>query len=183
MDTIEAIRNRRSIRKYTSVPLEDDKLATILEAGRQAPSWANTQCWRFIVVRDPALKNSLAGILSERNPATEAFKQAPVLIVACAELGQSGYYSGKASTDKGDWYLFDIAIAMENMALAACSLGLGTVHVGLFDAVKAAQLLQVPPGFCVVEIMPLGYPDQAPNPRPRKEMSQIVFYEQFGNPK
>jgi nitroreductase len=156
-------------------------LEAVLEAGRLAPSWANTQCWRFIVVRDPALKDRLAAVLSEKNPATEAVKHAPIVIVACAELGQSGYYSGKVSTEKGDWYLYDVALALENMALAAHSLGLGTVHVGLFDMAKTAQLLDVPRGFTVVAIMPLGYPDQTPTPRPRKELSQIVFYDRFGN--
>ena len=76
--------------------------------------------------------------------------------------------------------MFDVALAVENLVLAAQSLGLATVHVGRFDAKKAASTLQVPDGFCVVEMTPLGYPDQERNPRPRKELSEIVFYERFG---
>jgi nitroreductase len=68
---------------------------------------------------------------------------------------------------------------MQNLALAAHELGLGTVHVALVDAKKAASILQVPEGFCVVEMTPLGYPDQEPKPRPRKELSEIVSYEKF----
>ena len=74
----------------------------------------------------------------------------------------------------------DVAIAMQNLVLAAHSLGLGTVHNGLFDAKKAADILEVPDGFCVVELTPLGYPDQEPKVRPRQELSEIVFYDKYG---
>jgi len=69
---------------------------------------------------------------------------------------------------------------MENLALAAHSLGLGTVHVGAFDAKKAAEILGVPDGYCVVELTPLGYPDHEAKAPPRKELSEIVFYDRFG---
>jgi len=65
--------------------------------------------------------------------------------------------------------------------LAAHALGLGTVHVGHFYAKKAAEVLNVPEGFCVVEMTPLGYPDQQPKPRPRKELAEMVFYDTWGN--
>ena len=84
------------------------------------------------------------------------------------------------ATDKGDWYMFDVALAMQNLVLAAHSLGLGTVHSGLFDAKKAASILRVPEGFCVVSMTPLGYPDREPRPVPRKELSEIVFYDRYG---
>ena len=132
------------------------------------------------MVRDNNIKTELADTLTNNNPAIDAIKQAPVLIVACAELGKSGYKEGKPATDKGDWYMFDVAVAMQNLVLAAHSLGLGTVHVGLFDAKKAAAILEVPQGFCVVEMTPLGYPDQEPKVRPRKELSEIVFYDKYG---
>ncbi|KKL19755.1 hypothetical protein LCGC14_2462280, partial [marine sediment metagenome] len=112
----------------------------VLEAARWAPSWANTQCWRFIVVRDSNIKLELASTLGD-NPATDAIGNAPVVIVACAELGKSGYYQGKPATDKGDWYMFDVALAMQNLVLTAHSLGLGTVHVGRFETEKAAGIL------------------------------------------
>jgi len=64
MEILEAIRTRRSIRKYKSDPVDEKTLATVLEAARQAPSWANTQCWRFIVVRDAEIKGKLSDTLS-----------------------------------------------------------------------------------------------------------------------
>ncbi|MFC1981050.1 nitroreductase family protein [Chloroflexota bacterium] len=179
MEVMEAITTRRSIRKYKPDPIDDKTLEMVLEAARLAPSWANTQCWRFIVVRDNKTKAQLAATLSEGNTATPAINSAPVVIVACAELGKSGYEDEVARTDKGDWFMFDVALAMQNLVLAAQSLGLGTVHVGLFDAEKAASILEVPEGFSVVEMAPLGYPDQVRDPRPRKELSEIVFYDKW----
>jgi nitroreductase len=186
LDTLEAIKNRRSIRKYKPDPVDDKTLNIVLEAARLAPSWSNTQCWKFIVVRDNILKAQLAesiqiNPLMGRNPATKAFTTAPVVIVACAEKGVSGLFNGKTATEKGEWwFLFDVALAMENLVLAATSLGLGTVHVALFDALKVASILGVPDGYHVVEMTPLGYPEYQPDPRPRKSLSQIVFHEKFG---
>ena len=187
MEVLEAIKTRRSIRKYKATPVDDKAVETVLEAARWAPSWKNKQCWRFVVVRQDKIKNQLADALKGSkegvpNPADSAVRTAPVVIVACAEQGQSGYNRGQPGTDKGDyWYMFDVALATQNLTLAAHSLGLGTVHVGLFDAKQVAGILGVPPGFCVVEIIPLGYPDEAPEVRSRKELSEIVFYDKYGS--
>jgi len=187
MEVLEAIKTRRSIRKYKTTPVDDKTIELVLEAARWAPSWSNTQCWRFVVVRDSNIKNKLANTLlavSDRpNRATDAIRDAPVVIVACAEPGKSGYYAREPKepvTDKGDWYMFDVALAMQNLTLAAHSLGLGTVHVGAFDAKKVARILGVPKGFRVVSMTPLGYPAEEPPIRPRKELSEIVFYDKFG---
>ncbi len=180
MEVMQAIETRRSIRRYKNTPVDDKTLEAVLNAARLAPSWANTQCWRFIVVSDASIKAELADMIGE-NPAVNAIKDAPVVIVACAELGKSGYYNGEQASDQGDWYMFDVAVAMQNLVLAAHSLGLGTVHVGLhFDTKKAASILGIPPDFRAVEMTPLGYPDQEPRPRPRKELSEIVFYNKYG---
>ena len=75
--------------------------------------------------------------------------------------------------------MFDVALAMQNLVLAAHSLGLGTVFIGLFDAQKAASILEVPEGLCVVSMTPLGYPDQEPTTVPRKELPEIVYYDKY----
>jgi len=180
MEVLEAIKARRSIRKYKTALVDDKTLELVLEAARWAPSWGNTQCWRLIVVSDGDIKNRLADTLNAKNSAMDAIRQAPLLIVACAELGKSGYKEGELVTDKGDWFMFDVALAMQNLVLAAHALGLGTVHIGRFDAQKAADILELPQGYCVVEMTPLGYPDQVRDPRPRKELSEIIFYNRFG---
>jgi nitroreductase len=189
MDTFEAIKTRRSIRKYKSAPVSDEDLQKVLEAAHWAPSWANTQCWRFIVVRAPEIKTAVADSLMKvkfddewlDNAAAGAIKQAPILIVACAEMGIAGYRSdGTPATDKGDWLMFDVALVMENMTLAARALGLGTVIVGAFDAKKAAEILGVPEGYCVVTMTPLGFPDHTGQAPPRKALSDTVFYDRYG---
>ncbi len=184
MDIFEAIKDRRSVRKYKTTPVDEKTVERLLEAVRLTPSWANTQCWRFVVVRDSNIKSELAGTtLSETNRASEALKNAPAVIVACAELGRSGVSrdTGQPSTDKGEyWYMFDVGLAMQSLMLAAHSLGLGTVIVGAFDAKKAAAILEVPEGFCVVSMTPLGYPEREPRPVPRKELSEVVFYDKYG---
>ncbi len=179
MDVFEAIKDRRAVRKYKTTPVDEKTVERLLEAVRLTPSWANTQCWRFVVVRDSRTKGQLADKLSPGNPAAEAIRNAPVVIVACAELGRAGFKRGVVQTDKGDWFMFDVGLAMESLTLAAFALGLGTVHVGNFDAKKVAEILKVPDGFCVVEMTPLGYPDETPAARPRKELSEIVFYEEW----
>ena len=180
MDTLDAIKTRRSIRRYKTTPVDDEVLAQVLEAARWAPSWANTQCWRFVIVRSDTVKNELATALSTNNPATNAIKTAPIVIIACAELKKSGFYHGEPVTIKGDWYMFDVALAMENLVLAAHSLGLGTVHVGNLDAKKVEDILGIPEGYTAVEMTPLGYPDGEARVIPRKELADIVFNEKFG---
>ena len=180
MDVMEAIKGRRSIRKYKVDPVDNRALNTILEAARWAPSWANTQCVRWVVVRDAEVKEELADTLSSTNPAGKAIRAVPVVLVACAETGRSGFKGGEPVTDKGDWFMFDTALAVQNLTLAAHSLGLGTVQVGLFDAGKAGEILQVPDGVRVVELIPLGNPDEQPKGPGRKELSEVVFHDRYG---
>jgi nitroreductase len=194
MDLFDAIKNRRSIRRYKAVPVDDRKIEAILEAGRWSPSWSNTQCCRFIVVRDPAVRAKIAESLMKirlpdreiDNPAAKALVTIPVLIVVCAETGKSGLKPGPGGgtgefiTDKGDWFMFDAALAVENMILAAHGLGLGTVIIGAFDAKKVEQELDVPKGYRVVTFFPVGVPDQEAKIPPRKELSEIVFKDKWG---
>jgi nitroreductase len=179
MEVTEAIKTRRSIRKYKATPVKDNDLDTILEAARWAPSWANTQCVRLVIVKDKEIKSKLAETLDSNNPAHQAILEAPILIAVCAELGKSGFRRGEIQTDKGDWYMFDAGIAMQNLVLASHSLGLGTVYVGLFDAPKAGTILNLPDEITVVALTPLGYPNIEPNTPQRKESSETVFYDSY----
>jgi len=179
MDVVKAIKERRSIRKYKPDPLSDSDLKEVLEAARWAPSWANTQCWEFIIVKNPETKKKLAETLPSGNPAFSSFTQAPVVIVACAQLGKAGYFKGKPGTDKGDWYMFDVALAVQNLTLIAHAKGLGTVHVGFFDAKEVARILEVPEGIVVAEMIPLGYPAGEAKVTTRKELHEFISYEKF----
>lgn len=183
MELVEAIQGRRSIRKYRSDPISDDLLQKVIEAVRWSPSWANTQCWELIIVRDPKVKSDLASTLPKGNPALPSMTEAPLIIVLCGKKGVSGFKKGEAVTTKGDWLTFDTGIAMQNLCLMAHSLGIGTVIVGLFDHKKVEQILEVPETVEVVAMTPLGYP-AAPGAAPkRKEPSEFVFYEKYGKGK
>lgn len=182
MDVFDAIKNRRSIRAFKSTPVDPKTLDTILEAGRLAPSWGNTQTWRFVVIQDNTVKEQLADSATppgSRN--NRVLKQAPVVIVACAKLNRAGWREGKPTTDKeGYWFMFDAGLALENMVLEAQELGIGTLYIGAFDAKKAASVLDVPEGYACVVLLPLGYPDEQPEAKPRKEISEIIFKNKFG---
>jgi len=179
VDLFEALRNRRSVRKFAERPVPEDVLAQVLEAARCAPSWANTQCWRFVVVTHPETRRALSETLPPGNPARNAIATAPVVLAACGEKRVSGFTRGKASTTLGDWLMFDVALALGQLTLAAHALGLGTVHVGLLDANKAGEVVGLPPNVQLVELIPLGYPDQSPKPTPRKPLADIVRRERW----
>ncbi|MEW6033910.1 MAG: nitroreductase family protein [Chloroflexota bacterium] len=180
MQLNQAIRERRSIRRFKADQVPEPDIREIMEVARWAPSWANTQCWRFVVVRDPAVKEQLAATLPTTNSALDAVRNAPAIIAVCAELGRSGYKKGEVMTDKGDWFMFDTGLAVQNIVLRAHSLGLGTVIVSLLDAKRAAEVLGLPENVAFVTLVPLGYPDQSPIAPARKELSELVFYDRYG---
>jgi len=105
--------------------------------------------------------------------------EAPLVLILCGKKGISGYYKGQPVTEKGDWLMFDTGLAIENLCLAAHTLGLGTVVIGMFDHRKAAEILGVPQNVEVVAMTPLGYPaSEGPAPR-RKEIAEFVHYEKY----
>jgi nitroreductase len=175
----EVIRGRRSIRNYTDQDLPQSFLQEILEAVQWSPSWANTQCWEVIVVKNPETKKILQGTLSQGNPATRAMVEAPVILVLAAKLNSSGFYKGQVTTKHGDWYLFDLGIATQSICLTAQHLGLGTVVVGLFDHNAAKAALGVPEGVEVVAMLPLGYPAKQPAAPKRREIAEFTHQEKF----
>jgi nitroreductase len=141
-------------------------------------------------VRDPQVRAKLADTLTKiklpdreiPNPASIAVNTVPVIIVVCAEMGKSGAKAGTGgeyTTDKGDWFMFDAALAVQNMVLAAHALGLGTVIIGAFDAAKAEKVLGVPQGFRVVTMFPVGVPAHEGKVPPRKELPELVIKDKW----
>lgn len=180
MDLMEAIRERRSIRKYEEKSVPEEVINKVLEAIRWTPSWANTQCWEVVVVKDNAVKERLQETFAKGNPATKAIVEAPVLLALCGKLESSGYYKGEAPTKFGDWLMFDLGLAAQNICLAAFSLGLGTIITGLFDHDKAKEIIKVPDGYELVTIIPMGYPAKKPSCAPkRREISEFTHYGTF----
>ena len=178
-ELIEIIKGRRSIRRYQEKEVPPEALNTVLEAVQWSPSWANTQCWEIVVVKDKAVKERLQASLPGTNPAVKAMVEAPVVLVLCGRLHSSGYYKGQVTTKFGDWFMFDLGIATQSICLSAHSLGLGTVVVGLFDHNKAKEALGVPEGVELVAMIPIGYPAKdsaAPKRRDIKEFTHIDRY-------
>jgi nitroreductase len=177
MEFMEVISKRRSIRKYKSDPIPDAEIDYVLESARLAPSWGNSQCWKFIVVKDKKVIEELA------NAGNSWIAKAPVIIVACADplaYSRAGY-SLEPSGSKGDqqYYMLDIGIAMEHLILAAAEKGLGTCWIGFFDEAIAKKALGVPDGIRVVASTPLGYTAESPDPRPRKAMMDIMCVDKY----
>jgi nitroreductase len=177
---MDIIRSRRSIRKYEDREVPAEVVGTLLEAVRWAPSWANTQCWEIVVVRSRAVKEQLQATLPPKgNPAWSAILQAPVVLALCGRLKSSGYYKDQVTTKFGDWFMFDLGIACQTIALAAQALGLGTVVVGLFDHDKARAVLKVPEGHELVALIPLGYPAKISSAPNRREIAEFTHPDTF----
>jgi len=176
---MEIVKGRRSIRRYQDQEIPEEDLNQVLEAIRWSPSWANTQCWEVIVIKDSGIKQRIQETLLPGNPASKAIVEAAVVIALCGKLKSSGYYKGKVISKYGDWFMFDLGIATQDLCLAAHNLNLGTVIVGLFDHDKAKDVLKVPEGYEVVALVPLGYPTQEVSAPPRKEIDEFVHYDTF----
>jgi nitroreductase len=176
---MEIILGRRSIRRYQEKNIPGEILDRILEAARWAPSWANTQPWEIVVVKDRSIKEKIQKTVSSRNPSTLAIVNAPVLLVICGQLKKSGYYNDQYPTKFGDWFMYDLGLATENLCLAAHDSGLGTVIVGLFDHDRVGEIINLPAGHEVLVLIPLGYPEQEPKPPKRRERDEFVHYDTF----
>jgi nitroreductase len=179
-DLLEIIKGRRSIRKYETRDVTDAMVDQVLEAIRWAPSWTNCQCWEVVVIRDPTIKAQLQATLPPKgNPAANAIVQAPVLLAVCAKTRTSGYYKDLKTTKFGDWMMYDLGLATQNLCLMAHDLGLGTVIVGLFDHDRARVVINVPDGYELVTLIPLGYPAKVGHAPKRREFSVFTHDDHF----
>jgi nitroreductase len=178
-ELMSVIKSRRSIRKYEQKEVPEEGLNQLFEALRWTPSWANTQCWELIVIRSPETKQKLQETISRRNPATKAMVNAPVVLALCGKRESAGYYHGQMTTKFGEWLMFDLGLATQNLCLAAHGLGLGTVIVGYFDHDRAKEILGIPAGYEIVVLIPLGYPAKKPGAPRRKEAHEFVHFDKF----
>jgi nitroreductase len=178
-DLIDLLKSRRSVRRFEEKDIPENLLSEILESVQWSPSWANTQCWEIVVVKDSAVKEKLQETIVPKNPATKAITGAPVVLALCGKLGISGYYKDIAVTKFGDWYMFDLGIACQSICLSAHPQGLGTVVVGLFDHLKAKQVLGIDEAYELVTLIPMGYTAKIPPAPKRKDINDFVHYDSF----
>jgi nitroreductase len=180
-DILEAIEQRRSIRKFKPTLIDDERMEAVLNAGRWAPSFMNTQPCRFIVVSRGDVKRQIIDALhmpflgvdyKGPLPYTDLM-EAPAIIVICADTGKDRLH-----------YIEDAACVTQNMALAAHSVRLGAYWIGVFnhtyleDAVKKA--LNIPDNVRIVSLLPIGEPAEFPT-KDRASLEELVHYEKYGN--
>jgi nitroreductase len=176
MELYDVFSARHSIRRYKSVPVEEEKLNRILNAARIAPSACNRQPWHFVVINDETTKNRLkeSKTYYRENGGWEWLYSAPIIICAFGEAPKSWVRSdGKNYRD------VDVAIAFENLVLAATAEGLGTCWVAAFESKALKEALGIPDGIEPIALTPLGYPDEAPADRGRKSIDEIVHWNKW----
>jgi nitroreductase len=142
MDVFEAVQKRHSVRAYRPTPIPEEKLKRILESARLAPSAGNIQPWYFVVVKDREKRETLA----KGGRYARFLAESPTVIVGCGDQKTSP-----------NWYVVDVAIALQTMVLTATAEGLGTCWIGSFSEEKVKSLLNIPDRFRVVALIAMGY--------------------------
>jgi nitroreductase len=207
---IKIIEDRRSIRHYTDEPVSEEHLEMILEAARQAPSGENAQPWRFIIVKDPAMRKQLGAVagggsgrrftaefvtqkMQERFSSLEDEAKKKVIFEKLTS-GRVSAFLADAPVNivvcgrKDVWDLpYDTSAAIENMLLMVTALGLGACWViapciDIRDEERLKDLLGVPEGVKVVSIVSVGHPTRSHRPRPRMPLNELVYLENWDIP-
>ena len=170
---LKTIRDRRNDVSFKPTPISDENLNAILEAGRWAPSWTNTQPWRFIVVKDAPIKEKMSDAVSTFFRI--GIKEAPLCIAVCVNQESDPFH-----------FVEDGTTATQNMALAAESLGLSTSWIGVYSMRneknsterKVKEILKIPKEWRLISILPVGLPKSSHSGK-RKELSEIVNFNAF----
>ena len=179
MTAKECIQGRRSIRKFTSKPIDHALLEEIIGTVSHVPSWKHTQIARYIAI-EGEMKDKIAEECTPDYPKNgEIIKNAPMLIAIAVIKNRCGFErDGSYSTHRGDaWQMFDAGIASQTFCLAAYEHGIGSVIQGIFDDRKAAQLLGLSEDREVVALIPIGYPDEEPAALFRKAVVDLFTYK------
>ncbi len=170
MNFSELVQKRYSVRAYKPEAVESDKLETVLEAARQAPTAANRQPIQFVVIHTAGRQEELKRIYPR-----DWFVQAPLVICAC-KVSAQGWVRRQDSKNYSE---VDIAIAMDHLILAAADLGLGTCWIGAFEPEVTREILGLPADVEPIAFTPLGYPGDELKPKKRKTLAEIVHYERW----
>ena len=165
----ELVNKRYSVRSYRPDAVEDSKLQQVLEAARLAPTAANRQPFRLIVIHTAGKEADLRRVYDKT-----WFVEAPIVICACGVSDETWVRAGGRS------YLdVDVAIAMDHLIMAAADLGLGTCWIGAFDAAAAREVLGIPESVEPIVFTPLGYPGDQLRPKTRRPLEDLVRYERW----
>lgn len=160
-ETLETMWRRRSVRKYRPDAIPEEHLNLILEAARRAPTGANRQNWRMIVIRDPNVRRKTADACNG-----QMWVAAAPVILCLVTLPDDLRVSG--------------TIVLDHAILAATSLGYGTCWIGAYDVDKVKEVLGIPEDHGIVCLTPVGLPAEQPDPRPRKPPAELFMVDRFG---
>jgi nitroreductase len=170
MEFMDLVQKRYSVRAYKPDAVEDEKLNYILEAARLAPTAANRQPIRIIVIHTAGREEELKRIYHR-----DWFASAPLLICICTLDSQAWV----RRLDKKNYADVDAAIIMDHLILAATELDLGTCWVAAFNPEQARQVLHLPEEATPLLFSPLGYPADQPEGKERKPLSELIHYENW----
>ncbi len=170
MEVSEAIRSRRSVRRYLDTPVDRETLYRLVEAGCWAPTADNAQTWRFVVVTDPARMSKL------RMVAPGFMGRAPAAIAICQDMAEAERLLGAA--DAAALAPMDTAMAALNLMLEAQSAGLGTCVVASFNRGGVQRLLRLPDRVVPLLLVAVGHAKTTPPPPPR-EVAGVCFFEEY----
>jgi nitroreductase len=174
VDVLEAIKGRRSVRVFKSErSVSQEDVWELIEAARWAPSAGNVQPWEFVIVRKPQMKRKLALAALGQS----FIEEASVVVVVCADENRSSESYGQRGRTL--YCIQDTAAAIQNINLAAHSLGLGTCWVGAFQEEEVKKALETPRGIRPVALIPVGQPLVFPSPRTKRAVGDMVHYETF----
>ena len=177
MDVKKAIKKRKSIRKFKSRNVPDKLIKEIIDAARLAPSAHNFQPWHFIVISD---KGILKKFKEDKVFVQPEMYKAPIVIICCTNPNvYSGSYNKKLENTKIISSIRDLALSSSFLVLRAAELGLGTCFVAWIDKEKVKNIVGIPNNIIVPYIIVMGYPDEKPKPRGRKELSEILHKEKW----
>ena len=168
MEFFDVVKKRRSVRAYSSQAVEKEKLQKILETANQAPSAGNLQTYEIFVIKNQRKKEALA----EASLNQRFIAEASIVLVFCANPERSKDKYGKRGG--GLYNIQDATIAAAYCQLATTALGLSSVWVGAFDNEEVLKILGSPSGLVPVAIIPIGYPAEEPEARPRKSLNKLV---------
>ncbi|MFA4934305.1 MAG: nitroreductase family protein [Candidatus Methanoperedens sp.] len=170
MECMEAIKERRSVRKFKDLTVGKEMIEELLKAAQMAPSAGNLQARDFVVVLNKTTKQKLKNAALGQS----FIEQAPVVIIAVANIERSS----RVYKSRGELYAIQDATAgIENILLAAYSMGLATCWVGAFDENAVSEILGIPKKTRPIAIIPVGYADETPAAPPRIDMDKVVHRE------
>jgi len=178
---IKAIESRRSVRKYTSTPVEMDKILTLIESARHAPSGKNTQPWNFIIVTNKETKEKIAKVDNNQ----DWMKQAPVFIVCVADIrcriggDEDIYLDENSDLPELKQIIRDTAVAIEHILLEAENIGLASCWTGWYTQKDMRPIMNIPDDKYVVGVITIGYADGDGKPAPKRPLESMIRYEKW----